>query len=330
MCAKIPNVMLWDDHDIFDGWGSYPEDMLKSPVFFGVFLTARKFYLLFQHHTTIEKVQDGKTDLFGSSPQSCPSFSFLKLLGPTVAILGVDIRSERTKEQIMSKESWDVVFAKAQDLPQTVRHLMVNFTVPIIYPKVPISEGLLQLVSNMNRISALNALLVKTNILSSLMKFDEPELLDDLVDHWTGVHHSEERRKVVEGFQQLAIDRQLRISFISGDVHCAALGRFYSYPKMQHLAMDPFFMPQVITSAIINVPPPPMAVKLMHSFDHAGNRINNHTREKMVRFFKTRHPREEKVLAKRNFLIVEGHEDGALKMSLFVEDHAHMMDDPEC
>lgn len=25
MLATIPSVMMWDDHDIFDGWGSYPD-----------------------------------------------------------------------------------------------------------------------------------------------------------------------------------------------------------------------------------------------------------------------------------------------------------------
>ena len=24
MFTRIPTVMMWDDHDIFDGWGSYP------------------------------------------------------------------------------------------------------------------------------------------------------------------------------------------------------------------------------------------------------------------------------------------------------------------
>lgn len=331
MAASIPNVMLWDDHDIFDGWGSYPEDIMHSPVFYGIFLVARKFYLLFQHHTTIQLVQEGKTDLFGNSPMRSPSFSFLKQIGPTVAILGVDIRSERTKQQVLSQDSWVLIFMKIQELPSSVRHLIVNFTVPIVYPKVPISENLYQLVSAMNRISALNALLVKTNILSSIMKFefDEPELLDDLVDHWTGYHHSEERKQVVESFQQLATDMHLRVTFLSGDVHCAAVGRFYTHPKMQDLSIDPFFMPQIITSAIINVPPPQIAVRLMHTCDRAGNRINYHTREKMVRFFKTNYPREEKVLAKRNFLIVDEHYDGALRMTFYVEDHAHMTRDPE-
>jgi hypothetical protein len=25
--------MSWDDHDIFDGWGSYPEELQESAVF---------------------------------------------------------------------------------------------------------------------------------------------------------------------------------------------------------------------------------------------------------------------------------------------------------
>lgn len=42
--------MIWDDHDIFDGWGSYPPSLQSCPVFSGVFFVARKFYLIFQQH----------------------------------------------------------------------------------------------------------------------------------------------------------------------------------------------------------------------------------------------------------------------------------------
>ena len=33
--ACIPQVMMWDDHDIFDGWGSYPHALLTCSVFQG-------------------------------------------------------------------------------------------------------------------------------------------------------------------------------------------------------------------------------------------------------------------------------------------------------
>lgn len=31
--ASIPFHFSWDDHDIFDGWGSYPDYLQKSAVF---------------------------------------------------------------------------------------------------------------------------------------------------------------------------------------------------------------------------------------------------------------------------------------------------------
>lgn len=101
MFSCIPNVMLWDDHDIFDGWGSYPPDMLNCPVFQGIYGIARKFYMLFQHHVTIEDVQRENSDLFGARiGDEIQSYSFLKRFGPNLAILGIDIRGERTKKQV--------------------------------------------------------------------------------------------------------------------------------------------------------------------------------------------------------------------------------------
>ena len=73
----------------------------------------------------------------------------------------------------------------------------------------------------------------------------EPELLDDLTDHWTGENHADERRFLIEHLQMLAKAKKLRISIISGDVHLAATGRLYSYPKMKDLSMDFRYMPQV-------------------------------------------------------------------------------------
>lgn len=56
---------MWDDHDIFDGWGSYPERLQLCPMFKGLFSVARRFYLLFQHHTTLPRAQE-LSRLFGA------------------------------------------------------------------------------------------------------------------------------------------------------------------------------------------------------------------------------------------------------------------------
>lgn len=66
-----------------------------------------------------------------------------------------------------------------------------------------------------------------------LPRFDHADLLDDIVDHWDANAHLGERRFFVESLQAVAKAREARVSFISGDVHCAGIGRLYSHPKVQ-------------------------------------------------------------------------------------------------
>jgi hypothetical protein len=71
-----------DDHDIFDGWGSYDPGLQACPVFQGLFSVAKRFYLLFQQHTTpshelaVDEYIDGAR-----------GFHSVKMLGPQVALL---------------------------------------------------------------------------------------------------------------------------------------------------------------------------------------------------------------------------------------------------
>ncbi|MBU4520066.1 MAG: hypothetical protein KJ677_11680, partial [Gammaproteobacteria bacterium] len=48
LLATVPSVMMWDDHDIIDGWGSHPAELHHSPVFQGIFAVARTAFELFQ------------------------------------------------------------------------------------------------------------------------------------------------------------------------------------------------------------------------------------------------------------------------------------------
>ena len=45
---RMPSVMMWDDHDLMDGWGSYPSDLHESPVFQGIVRVAKAVFELFQ------------------------------------------------------------------------------------------------------------------------------------------------------------------------------------------------------------------------------------------------------------------------------------------
>ena len=79
----------------------------------------------------------------------------------------------------------------------------------------------------------------------------------DLHDHWTSKSHKEEREWFILQLQDLAILKRLRITFLSGDVHCAAVGLLKTIspggrdvdPKLDHR-----YMLNVISSAIVNTP----------------------------------------------------------------------------
>lgn len=56
--------------------------------------------------------------------------------------------------------------------------------------------------------------------------------------------------------QNFAKDKSVRVSFLGGDVHCCAAGRLYSKNLMHKEEKDPYLMVQIISSAIVNLPPP--------------------------------------------------------------------------
>jgi phosphodiesterase/alkaline phosphatase D-like protein len=46
--ATIPTLMMWDDHDIMDGWGSYPSELHTCDVYQAIFASARETFSLYQ------------------------------------------------------------------------------------------------------------------------------------------------------------------------------------------------------------------------------------------------------------------------------------------
>lgn len=48
--CQIPQINIWDDHDIIRGYGSYADEFMGCDVFRGVGSVAFRYYMLFQHH----------------------------------------------------------------------------------------------------------------------------------------------------------------------------------------------------------------------------------------------------------------------------------------
>lgn len=63
------------------------------------------------------------------------------------------------------------------------------------------------------------------------LPFDLIHFPTDLEDHWAAAVHKAERNHFVQRLQTLAYSKQVRITILSGDVHLAAVGRFFTKAK---------------------------------------------------------------------------------------------------
>jgi hypothetical protein len=309
--GQIPQINIWDDHDIIDGFGSYTDHFMRCAVFRGIGGVAHKYYILFQHHIapprstyttdapkTVNVGPDGMTDpvqlnetFVMTNDSDDPSYiigpkpgpyveersrSIYTQLGARLAFCGIDARTERTRHQINYPETYTKIFKRLTDefsANKNLKHLILLLGVPIAYPRLQWLENIF----SSPIIAPIKFLNKRFGFGGALFnKFDgQVDLLDDLDDHYTAHQHKRERRELIHNLQSLSRSHGVRITILGGDVHLAAVGRFYSNPKLGIPAeRDHRYMPNVISSAITNKPPPAAVANLLarrnkiHHLDH--------------------------------------------------------------
>jgi hypothetical protein len=274
---------------------------MRCPVFRGIGGVAHKYYMLFQHHIPPPKStyttdapqtthSDGNIqadsiqlkDTFVMIPQSeDPSYiigrspgpyveeksrSIYCQLGKRIAFVGIDARTERTRHQINYPETYDLIFKHTSKQIAAskgeIKHLVLLLGVPIAYPRLQWLENILQ----SPIIGPIRFLNKRFGLAGGFFNhFDgNVDLLDDLDDHYTAHQHKKERKALIYRLQQLAKEYNVRVTILGGDVHLAAMGRFYSNPKLHIPAESDWrYMPNVISSAITNKPPPQAVANLL-------------------------------------------------------------------
>ena len=149
------------------------------------------------------------------------------------------------------------------------------------------------------------------------------------MDHWTHGSHDRERTMVIRTLQEIALQRRIRMTFVSGDVHCCGVGYLYD-PKSPQ---DHKLMFQIITSAIVNVPPPGMVIKLLHNGDKyyvppmnspQSTKVASDTKEEMMELFAKDVDGKalgnlKKLLPRRNYAICKADEQGNEVWEICVE-----------
>jgi PhoD related phosphatase len=287
--AQIPMVNMWDDHDIIDGFGSYPDHAMRNEVFKGLGGIAYKYYLLFQHQSVpAETTADEPSWIMGVHPGPYidqASRSIFMNFGSSIAFLGLDCRTERRRDEIIALDTYDLVFERLRkDIVEgETKHLIVLLGVPIAYPRLVWLENVLTSRA-MDPFKALSrAGFLKGGLMN---KFDGGvEILDDLDDHWTASNHKDERNIFIKDLQDLAAEKSCRITILGGDVHLAAIGQFYSQPKLRiPKDKDHRYMPNVISSAIVNTAPPEMMADILNKRNKVHH-LDKYTEEDMIPMF---------------------------------------------
>ncbi|KAM0722331.1 hypothetical protein Q7P37_001772 [Cladosporium fusiforme] len=315
--SQIPMVNIWDDHDIIDGYGSYPHHFMSNRVFTGLGAVAFKYYMLFQHQSLVaETEQEEPSWVLGASPGPYineRSRSVFMFLGRKVAFLGLDCRTERMRDEVLSQESYDVIFDRCRDEIKQgeTKHLIVMLGVPIAYPRLNFLENLLT-----SRVMDPVKAIGRTGALGGFVnKFDGGvEILDDLDDHWTAKHHKAERNWFIQELQELAAEKSVRVTILGGDVHLGAVGQFYSnkrlgIPKDQ----DHRYMPNVVSSAIVNTPPPVMMADVLNKRNKIHH-LDPDTDEDMIPMFERdvdgSKRNNTRLLPRRNFCVIREYRPG--------------------
>ncbi|MEI6985533.1 MAG: alkaline phosphatase family protein [Rhodospirillaceae bacterium] len=185
--ALIPSVMMWDDHDIFDGWGSRPEIENQCQVYRGLYAVARRQFSLFQLGAAI---RDPLECVWGSG---IGTFTQGFRVGD-IGILMLDLRSGRTRSTVLGEASW-------KELPGWLgkfagcKHLLLSSTVPLAFVGMGWLEKLVNAVSPGSHREA------------------------DLRDRWRSPAHSEELLRLLRLLADFSLRYRCRITILSGNVH---------------------------------------------------------------------------------------------------------------
>jgi hypothetical protein len=217
--ANVPSLMIWDDHDIRDDWGSRSSDKKKGTPEFLIGTLARRVYREYQRQLWDDFNTDADAPV-GKGEHHEHSWG-------SIGILFIDQRGARSFDfdparPYLGTSQWsEILTSLTSGLLSKVRALIVATSVPLVY----LGTG----------ISSVGSAVV-----------------NDLQDHWAyGPHQKEqiEMLRALREWKECMPGRELLV--VGGDVHLGG------ETEIRHIGKAIFR--QLTTSAITNSAPPFLA-----------------------------------------------------------------------
>jgi hypothetical protein len=194
--SSVPSLMMWDDHDIIDGWGSYAADWSESAMFQGLWSAAREHFALFQLAAHPYGLPEGFTDRRGKQ------FGWAYRLGE-IGIVAPDLRSERTRDRVMGKAGW-CAFKASLERMADCRHVLLLSSVPLVHVHFHVLERLFGHIPG------------------------HQEWQDDLIDQWPSLAHWDEWTCLLRTLLRFSTERRVQVTSLSGEIHLGSWGMIES------------------------------------------------------------------------------------------------------
>jgi hypothetical protein len=222
MLSSIPSINIWDDHEIFDGFGSYCDQIQNCDLVKTIFHYAEYYFLLFQKQTIKDEHSHINNTKIYKIEDTC--------------IIALDNRSERTRNIIMSEHTIEYIEHRLENMK--CKNLFVMVGVPLVFPYINFPDELVKIgdvKKEKGEISFIKKLLFK---LGGENQFGSVELIDDLVyDSWHHDNHLGELEQIIEvlvDFQER--NPNSRITVLAGDSHLGGLSEIiYAGIKINHI-----------------------------------------------------------------------------------------------
>jgi phosphodiesterase/alkaline phosphatase D-like protein len=287
--GSVPSLMMWDDHEIFDGWGSFDE---VTPADRAYFEAAR---------TAFEEFQ-----VRHNPPRFSDSYGF-GWVSNGVGFLVLDARTHRSwkDQRIIGRQQWAEVDAWLESqVAAGLQRLYVITGIPPLHAKVAAASKLLE-------------------------KLGLNSLLGDVRDSWMAPNNGEELRKLLNRlFEFRKRSPRTEVTLLGGDVHVGTTARLRSrVPFHKRGDLDQPEITQVVSSGISSEPPDGL-IRRMVELGIGPEAVDMYQDLFTGRLLELPGNPDGLLLFRRNFAVLELHASGTngwdpdrnLRVRFFAED----------
>jgi phosphodiesterase/alkaline phosphatase D-like protein len=277
--GHMPCLMTWDDHDIYDGWGSYGNESLPAQQ--GFFKAAARAFDAFQFSLApIRPLSNAAL----AEREGHRAFSFM---AGDVAFVVLDLRSKRNIRSrevsaVLGDRQWRWLIHEFDEIKaRKPKQVVVVSSIPVVHTGA-----------------------VVEHLLPSAA-----ELHDDVLDHWSSRPNRNDQAKLVGRLFDLRKHSGANVLILSGDVHVATIGDIRSTdPRFLRDGEREAIIYQGVSSSIAYESPTGIsanAVRYLVVREHPVHGGFN--------------GRISELIAERNFAVVSCQKNKVLRFTLFHE-----------